>query len=598
MEKTAKAVKKVVKKAAVNAKKSGMTFKRKAKAAKPQKPIASAAPVNVNEVEQTAQGIDRRSPGGARFDGKDLHDTEIVPEIRMAETEQPEAAVPASKPTKRFKLVKAEPAAPADLPESPRMRTVYGQIEGGMHQPVEPASGEAQAEAEKTVTEGLRVGEFVLYPTKEGDCAPMRTADGRCGHTTGDTSCAAGCCRKCDDKSCNARCAKATEEKGDGLVYEEAVTGAVVKGGKKGKGKAKEEEPEVPVIVTVGRSDLLEALKVCLAIAGSGSGMIPTLSHVHLAASENELVLSVTSLEIAYTKVLTCTTSAPVVALVPAKVLSQEIKALPGDVTSIELQITTRPDNRAVSINGRCSIHGMDAAEFPELPGGFDKIVGVRSLKEAMGRVMPAVSKDELRYALTGLHLNFKEGTAVGTDGFRLHISEIEASGAPVESILLPSKAAQLVLKFKGEDEIHFRDDGRFVAFYVAGGFLLVRLIEGNYPDYKNVMPHPPVQVTFAASEFLKLIEGAAPIADGYVCLCVNGDLLIHASRDLGSYEWKIPAIREGGNKEELAYHFNPAFLVDAIKSYPAERVRLGLPDGDYGPVLVNEKAVVMPVRV
>ena len=198
---------------------------------------------------------------------------------------------------------------------------------------------------------------------------------------------------------------------------------------------------------------------------------------------------------------------------------------------------------------------------------------------------MPAVSKDELRYALTGLYLDFEDGQAVGTDGFRLHTSEIEANGAPVQSILLPSKAAQLVLKFKGEDEIHFREDGRFVAFFVGGGVLSARLMEGNFPDYKNVMPNPPVHVTFAASEFLKLIEGAAPIADGYVCLCVNGDLRIHASRDVGRYEWRIPTTREGGSGVSCTYHFNPGYLVDAIKSYPAERVRLRLPDGDYGPV-------------
>jgi DNA polymerase-3 subunit beta len=369
--------------------------------------------------------------------------------------------------------------------------------------------------------------------------------------------------------------------------------------GKKGKAKAKKpEEPEVPAIVMVGRADLLEALKVCLAIAGSGSGMIPTLSHVLLNASKSELTLSVTSLDIAYTKTVACVTSAPVVSLVPAKVLAQEIKALPGDVSEVELSITTRAGDRAVSVNDRCRIHGMDPEEFPELPSGFDTIVSVRNLKEAMARVLPAVSKDELRYALTGLYLDFVNGQAAGTDGFRLHISEIEANGAPVQNILLPAKAAGLLLKFKGEDEVHFREDGRFVAFYVGGGILSARLMEGNYPQYRDIFPNPPVHVTFAASEFLKLIEGAEPIADGYVCLCVNGDLRIHASRDVGRYEWRIPATREGGSGGELSYHFNPQYLVDAIKCYPAERVRLALPDGEYASVVVNEKAVVMPVRV
>jgi DNA polymerase-3 subunit beta len=393
--------------------------------------------------------------------------------------------------------------------------------------------------------------------------------------------------------------AEAPAEKGDEDVAFGPEAPAAEAKGKKGRSKAKkEQEPEVPAIVTIGRADLLDALKVCLAVAGSGSGMIPTLSHVLLSASGSELVLSSTALDIAYTKSVGCATSDKVVALVPAKVLAQEVKALPSDVTEIELQVTTRAGNRAVSVNGRCSIHGMDPEEFPELPSGFDQIVTVRNLKESMARVLPAVSKDELRYALTGLYLDFVEGQAVGTDGFRLHIAEIEAAGAPVKSVLLPSKAVQAVLKFKGEDEIHFREDGRFAAFYVNGGLLSARLMEGNFPDYKGVMPHPPVQVTFAASEFLKLIEGAAPIADGYVCLCVNGDLRIHASRDVGRYEWRIPATREGGEGKELSYHFNPEYLVAAIKCYPAERVRLALPDGEYGAVTVNEKAVLMPVRI
>jgi DNA polymerase-3 subunit beta len=432
-------------------------------------------------------------------------------------------------------LSSAEPDSAA-VDQAPVMRAIE---EGAMHQPVEPA---APAETATEVAEG----------------------------------------------------AKSTED--DAVVFEEAVAPAVK--GKRGKKAKKEEEPEVPVIVTLGRADLLEALKVCLAIAGSGSGMIPTLSHVLLSASKSELTLSVTSLDIAYTKTVGCAASAPVVALVPAKVLAQEIKALPGDVSEVELSITTRAGDRAVSVNDRCRIHGMDPEEFPELPSGFDKIVSVRNLKEAMGRVLPAVSKDELRYALTGLYLDFVNGQAAGTDGFRLHVSEIEANGAPVQNILLPAKAAALVLKFKGEDEVHFREDGRFAAFFVVGGILSARLMEGNYPQYKDIFPDPPVHVTFAASEFLKLIEGAAPIADGYVCLCVNGDLRIHASRDLGRYEWRIPATREGGSGKELSYHFNPAYLVDAIKCYPAERVRLALPDGEYASVVVNEKAVVMPVRV
>jgi DNA polymerase-3 subunit beta len=378
-------------------------------------------------------------------------------------------------------------------------------------------------------------------------------------------------------------------------VFEDLVTGAIIKGAP---------EPEAPVKITLKRSEITEALKVCQETLGS---VAPALSHVLIAASGrlwgDECVVSATNLETSYSKVLSCVTQGPVTALAPAKTLLAEIKALPPEITDVELSITGGNGARAVSVNGRCSIHALDPEEFPTLPTGFDNIVKVRNLKEATARVIMVVSKDELRYALTGMFLDLAGGAAVGTDGFRLHFEEIEAASPPKGALLVPANAMKMLLKFKGEDEVRFalEGDGKHVAFSIAGGILSARLMDGAYPEYKEVVPKPemrPERITFAAAEFLKLIEGAAPLSDKAIRLTINGDLLVTSEHQAGKYEWRIPCTREGSDAK-LVYHFNPAFLVDAMKAYPADRVTLAMPKGgDYAAVVVNDKAVVMPQRI
>ena len=232
------------------------------------------------------------------------------------------------------------------------------------------------------------------------------------------------------------------------------------------------------------------------------------------------------------------------------------------------------------------------------------EIVPVRGMADAFRRVVCAVSTDELRYVLTGVCLDLKGATVVGTDGFRLHYQSVEVKGAPRDRILIPAKPVKMLLKFEGDDAILFPSkDGepvtRDVGFHVAGGLVLARLIEGNYPDYGDVIPTHALSVNFAAAEFLKLLDGAVALVgkQNPITLTINGELVLSAEDEQGRYEWRIPC---ESNLEEIAtYHFSPQFLIDAMKAYPADRIILAVPDaGAYGAVLVNDKALVMPIRI
>jgi DNA polymerase III sliding clamp (beta) subunit (PCNA family) len=187
------------------------------------------------------------------------------------------------------------------------------------------------------------------------------------------------------------------------------------------------------------------------------------------------------------------------------------------------------------------------------------------------------------------------KGKVVATDGSRLHADDIEANGGP--ALVVPASAVRLLCKFKGESLITLPcPEGKHAAFSVAGGTLTARLMEGNYPDWEQVMPTRLVTTTFAASEFLTLIEGAKPLAQGVIRLTINGALVISSEAEHGKYEWRIPCIVEKPREGELSYSFNHEYLIDAIRAFPAERVSLGTPE-TYGACLVNGKAIVMPIR-
>ena len=211
--------------------------------------------------------------------------------------------------------------------------------------------------------------------------------------------------------------------------------------------------PEVPVRITLKRSEITETLKVCMETTGTVAfALSGVLIDVTPGVAEDTCTFSASNLETSYTKRLACVTSCPdgqsLRALVRVRTLLEEIKALPSDVRDVDLSVTSRPGNRAVSVNGRCSIHAMDPEEFPELPSGFDIVTKVRNMKEALGHVVMAVSKDDTRYVLTGLFLDFAGRAAVGCDGFRLHFDEIEAVDAPRPAILVPVNAMKIVLKY------------------------------------------------------------------------------------------------------------------------------------------------------
>jgi len=370
------------------------------------------------------------------------------------------------------------------------------------------------------------------------------------------------------------------------LTFTDALTGATLD----------KEEPFEPLRLDLSRELLIEALKVATDITEKKSVM-PILTHVYLRsdAKENSFalcVLEATDLQVSWIRVLHCKGDS-IDRCVPAKLLMKEVKALP-DGSRVELTFT----RSAVSVNGRCEIVTAEGEEFPEIKVDpeLQDSTPIENLSDGLKRIFPAISTDETRYVLTSALIDAEHGKVVGTDGFRMHMGDIKGSGP---RLLIPRDAVKLLTKHGSTDSVKVIDE-KLAAFSVAGGVITTRLMEGNFPDYENVLPKPTTTITFNSADFLKLLEGALAVDSTRVVLGLdNGNLTLQSENGVGTYDWKLPAEVKNyvGPAKKFRLTFNGAFLVDALKSFPASAATLGAPEG-YGACLINEKAIVMPIRV
>ena len=380
------------------------------------------------------------------------------------------------------------------------------------------------------------------------------------------------------------------------LVMTDAVTGVVVKGDKPEKKSGKGKEPK-DVVVTVPRVIFTQALTVATQVCGKQPAI---LASIRVECTGTSLILQASDLEISYQRILPAE-GEKVVRCIPADLLASEVKALPANVADVIL--TFKVDT--VSVNGRAAIVTGDAEEFPtvDIPEAFadTELTYVDDLAAGLAAVLPAASSDDTRFILTGVFVDLDKQKVVATDGMRLHTYPIKPKGDAKGHANVPTKAVKILLKngWNQQMVLSETEQNHYFSARLSGGILRSKLIEGNYPDYENVMPKAlPHAVSFSHKEFVDMVSGAKPLAEGKAIDIKIGDdqLVLKASSSLGIYEWHIPCERKGNNGIGQEMTFNLQFLLDAMKSYPRETVTLKYPKV-YGATLVNDQAVVMPIR-
>ncbi len=356
------------------------------------------------------------------------------------------------------------------------------------------------------------------------------------------------------------------------------------------------------------RDALSEALQTVQRGVSSRPG-IPALTGVLIeAASDGTLTLTTTDLEVSARLSVGVQVTEDGTALIPARLIADTVKSLsdaPVDVEADQSQARIR----CAAYEGALRL--LPAEDFPSLqaPSGTRVVADSPTFAEAVSQVARAASRDEARPVLTGVLLEVsREGvTLVATDSYRLAVRELIATAAGEGRAIVPERAMSEAGRAaatveKGDIEI-FLDDSQ-VSFQVGQLTLTSRLIEGEFPNYRALLPEAyENRMTVSRQQLMDAVKRVGLLArdTSPVRLEFNalGVKLSSSSPDLGQAVEAVEASYEG---QDLTAAFNPNYLADGLAAATGDSVRLEVRDG-LKPGIVKGDGdeftyLVMPVRL
>jgi DNA polymerase-3 subunit beta len=246
--------------------------------------------------------------------------------------------------------------------------------------------------------------------------------------------------------------------------------------------------------ISTSKTELLTTLQK-LSKAIPARSTLPILSCALFKVEQDQVLLRTTDLEITLVSRLTASIEEPGAAAIPLQTLLDITSALPDG----RLTIAANPQNKIelITETGVYDLMGKPAEEFPALPEVADQqriTVSAEILKSIIDMTLFAVSKDELKPALTGVYFNFKPDsiTSVATDGHRLVqyvVKDYEAEGF-VGSVIVPRKFLNLMNNLLASSEsLELSMSENHLTAIVGDDYVYTRVIDERYPDYESVIP-------------------------------------------------------------------------------------------------------------
>lgn len=356
------------------------------------------------------------------------------------------------------------------------------------------------------------------------------------------------------------------------------------------------------------RDALSEALQTVQRGVSSRPG-IPALTGVLLEAEEGgRLTLTTTDLEVSARLMIDVQVIEAGMALVPARLLGDTVKSL--STAPVEFE-TDQSQARIMCAAYEGSLRLLPAEDFPGLqqPGGIRVEAQAAAFAEAVSQAARAASRDEARPVLTGVLVEVsREGCVLAaTDSYRLAVRDLLASADGEAKAIVPERALTEAGRAAGADDkatVEILVDESQVSFRIGGLTLTSRLIEGEFPNYRQLLPEGhESRLTVSRQQLLDavrrvglLARDATPVRLEFNALGVK---LSSSSPDLGQAVETVEARYEG---EDLTAAFNPQYLIDGLVAATGESVRLDVRDGLKPGVVRGEgdefTYLVMPVRL
>ena len=359
----------------------------------------------------------------------------------------------------------------------------------------------------------------------------------------------------------------------------------------------------------IAKSALLEGLQKVQNVVNIRT-TLPILSNVLVTAEKDHLYLTTTDLEVTIRAGLQAQVSKMGSTTLPARRLSSIVRELPD--ATIEIDVDDKDVASLTCSSSFFKIIGLSQDEFPPLPKAEGKIS--YSLDQAIFREMfkktaYAASTDETRYVLNGVLLSFKAGklTMVATDGRRLALieQELDVPGEAEKDIVLPSKAVNELLHILGDEgelKLHVKENQ--VMFEFDDVVLASKLIEGAYPNYRQVIPSAcEERITVERESLLMALRRVSLITTDKsnatkLTFAKNKLTILMSTPDVGEAKEILPVKYTG---KELSVAFNPEYMIDPLKNMTNDQIAMELTD-ELSPGVIKCDLpflyVLMPMRI
>jgi DNA polymerase-3 subunit beta len=369
------------------------------------------------------------------------------------------------------------------------------------------------------------------------------------------------------------------------------------------------------VKLVVTQENLARGLQV-VSRAVSTRSSVPVLNNVLLRTEDGGLKLTATNLEISITYWVPGKIEVDGATTVPARLLTDVVMGLPAN-EHVDLELQPQDTLQVKAGRFETRIKGISADEFAVGNPASEKAttrVAQNVLHQALGEVTFAAASDEARPILTGVLARF-EGTSLtlaAADNYRIAVKTISIL-EPVEevSVVIPARSLNEVSRVLAESDepidltlSHGRNQ---IVFHLEGIDIMSRLIDGQFPNYQQVMPKGhTTTATVDRDQLLKAVKLASLIASAsanIVKLHFGGDaetgLTVSAAADIGENRSDVEAKVEG---DGTTIAFNARYLVDVLSNVGAEQFAIELngplSPGVFRPVGDTQYThVVMPVK-
>mgnify|MGYP001568242892 FL=1 len=344
------------------------------------------------------------------------------------------------------------------------------------------------------------------------------------------------------------------------------------------------------------KEQLEEALSKADKIAGKNT-TLPVLSGFYLDAHQNSLVIKATNLDLGISITLPVKVIEPGVVVVPAHVISSFISSLTKD-----RNITLTTKDQVVEIktsSTKTNLKTLPSEEFPIIPEvgddhaftipARDFVFGIRSViyAAAVGSVKPELSSISITHE--GEFLTF-----AATDSFRLAEKKVRIKNMPhFKQILIPQKNALEIIKIfdRGEEEISISIEEHQLALRSGGVYLTSRIIEGNFPDYRQIIPkQTTTSVVLLKQDLINSLKTSLIFSDSFNQLTlklnpVSKQFTIETKNStLGESTHNLDAVIEG---EEISINVNHRYFTDCFQSSTPDSLTLTF-SGQAKPILVS----------